>query len=283
MLKPDLHIHTTASDGVLTPSKVVLRAVEHGVNLMAVSDHDSLDGFAEAQKTARDMPIRVLGAVEFSCGGDAEVHLLGYGLSAECNEIQTLLARMKQEREGRAGKILKKLDEIGFHLDEEEIPAARNAVKGRAQIARAMLAKGYVNELQEAFERYIGVGCPAYVPREKLDVTDAIQLILRAGGVPVLAHPGLLKMDLVTFNAVFESWLKAGLMGVEVYHPGHRPQAFAKWDHFARSRHLLVTGGSDFHEMGDKHADVGEMLSYWPQQDEDAQRFLEALQVSGRV
>ena len=277
MLKPDLHIHTTASDGVLTPSKVVLRAVEHGVNVLAISDHDSLNGVAEAQNAAKGLPLRVIGAVEFSCGGDANVHLLGYGLSAEHAEIQALLARMKTEREDRARKMLQKLDAIGLHLEENEIPTAANAVKGRVQIARAMLAKGYVRDVQEAFVRYIGSGCPAYVPRENLEVTEAITLILRHGGVPVLAHPGQLKMDVVAFNASFERWMQAGLMGLEVYHPSHRPDAFAKWDHFARSRGLLVTGGSDFHEQGDKHADVGEMISYWPHHDEDAQRFLRAL------
>lgn len=277
MLKPDLHIHTTASDGVLTPSKVVLHAGERGVNLLAVSDHDSLDGLAEAQEAADRTGIRLISAVEFSCGGEAEVHVLGYGLSPAAKEISDVLARMKQEREGRAAKILSKLESLGIHLEDSEIPAAPNAVKGRAQIARALLAKGHVLSMQEAFERLIGVGCPAYVPREKLHVTDAVKMILAHGGVPVLAHPGLLKTDTVTFNALFEAWHEAGLMGVEVYHPAHRPYDFVYWDHFARSRSLLVTGGSDFHEVGDKHADIGEMLDYWPGAHDDACRLLDAL------
>ena len=277
MLKPDLHIHTTASDGVLTPSKVVLRAMEQGVNLLAVSDHDSLDGIFEAQVAAERAGIRLISAVEFSCGGDAEVHVLGYGLSPASEEIGQVLAHMKREREGRAAKILAKLETLGIHLSESEIPAAPNAVRGRAQIARALLAKGYVQTMQEAFERLIGVGCPAYIPREKLNVTDAVKMILTHGGVPVLAHPGLLKMDTVTFNSLFEAWREAGLMGIEVYHPAHRPHDFAPWDHFARSRGLLVTGGSDFHEEGDKHADIGEMLEYWPTAHDDAQKLLNAL------
>jgi len=282
MLKPDLHIHTTASDGVLTPSKVVLRAKEKGVNLIAVSDHDSLDGIAEARAAAQALGVQVIGAVEFSCGGDAEVHLLGYGLSDDCAEICTLLDRMRQEREGRADRILEKLNALGLPLDKCEVPAAAGAVIGRAQIARGMLAKGYVQTMQDAFTKYIGVGCPAYVPREKLEVTDAVQLILRNGGVPVLAHPGLLKMDLVTFHASFSAWMKAGLKGIEVYHPAHRPDAFAYWDSFARSQGLLVTGGSDFHEQGDKHADIGEMLSYWTKCSEDAGKLLDAID-TGRV
>ena len=282
MLRPDLHIHTTASDGVLTPSKVVLRARENGVNLLAISDHDALDGLAEARQAADTAGIRLIGAVEFSCGGDAEIHLLGYGLKADCEEIRALLARMRQEREGRADKILQKLDVLGLPLTQDEVPAAAGAIRGRAQIARGMLAKGYVQTMQEAFDKYIGTGCPAYVPREKLEVTDAIELILRHGGVPVLAHPGLIKMDVVAFNASFESWMKAGLMGVEVYHPAHRPDAFAYWDHFARSRGLLVTGGSDFHEQGDKHADIGEMLPYWTKCSDDAHKLLAAIN-SGSV
>lgn len=281
MLKPDLHIHTTASDGVLTPSKVVLRAQEHGINLLAVSDHDSLDGLLEARKAAQNTGIRLIGAVEFSCGGENEVHMLGYGLTPDCGEIKAVLTRMKEERKERADKMLRKLNDIGLHLEDKDIPTAENAVKGRAQIARAMLKKGYIDSMQEAFERYIGVGCPAYVPREKLDVEDAIALILRNGGVPVLAHPGQLKMDLVTFNAFFEKWHDAGLMGVEVYHPSHR-LSFAQWDRFARARRLLVTGGSDFHEAGDKHADIGEMIPYWTQCDEDAARLLEALSAARR-
>ena len=279
MLRPDLHIHTTASDGVLTPSKVVLRANEHGVNLLAVSDHDSLDGIAEAQAVAVQAGIRLISAVEFSCSGEAEVHVLGYGLTPASEEISRVLAHMKREREGRAAKILSRLETLGIHLEDGEIPAAPNAVKGRAQIARALLAKGCVQSMQEAFERLIGVGCPAYVPREKLHVTDAVKMILAHGGIPVLAHPGLLKMDTVAFNALFGVWQEAGLKGVEVYHPAHRPHDFAYWDQFARSRGMLVTGGSDFHEAGDKHADIGEMLGFWPNAHADAQRLLDALEI----
>ena len=278
MLKPDLHIHTTASDGVLTPSKVVLRAKERGVNLLAVSDHDSLDGVSEAQETAQKENIQIISAVEFSCGGEAEVHVLGYGLSPDAREVRDVLARMKAERETRADKMIAKLDKLGMHLKKQEIDAAPDAVKGRAQIARTLIAKGYVHSIQDAFDRLIGVGCPAYVPREKLLVTDAIALILRNGGVPVLAHPGLIKMEPAAFYALFDVWQDAGMMGVEVYHPAHRMHAFSQWDHFARSRGLLVTGGSDFHEAGDKHADIGEMLPYWLKAQEDAERLMIALE-----
>ncbi len=274
MYYADLHIHTTASDGVFTPSQVVLRAKQKGMHLIAVSDHDSIGGIDEAQKAACQEGVCLIPAVEISTGKDGEVHILGYGVRSDSAALNALFAEMAQEREARAEEILARLCRLGLTLSMDEIPAGRGAVKGRAQIARAMLKKGYVSEMQEAFDRYIGVGCPAYVPRIERDTAQMVALLCREGALPVLAHPGLIKMEQPQVLSAIDCWKEAGLSGIEVYHPAHLPKQFDVWEAAARGRSLLVTGGSDFHQPGDKHADIGDMCAYWENCRQDAAALL---------
>ena len=186
MLKADLHIHTTTSDGVFTPSKVVLRAKEKGLQLIAVTDHDAIDGIAQAKKCAADQGMQVLSGVELSCGGSAEIHVLGYGFDENNQILHAFLQNMRDERKSRADKILHKLDQIGFPVNLPETDDT--TAVGRPMIARAMMARGYVSSVQEAFDRYLNRGCPAYVARQELDVCKAITLLRSLGAVPVLAH-----------------------------------------------------------------------------------------------
>lgn len=277
-LQTDLHIHTTASDGVLAPSQVVFRAKERGLTCLAVSDHDTIAGVAEAQRAAAQAGIILIPAVELSTGGEQEIHILGYGVPQGDARLEAFLSRMAQERMTRADRMLEKLAALGMPLDQAEIPVKSGGVIGRPQIARAMLARGYAASVQEAFDRYLGKGCPAYVPREMLEPSKAIALLRSLRAVPVLAHPGLLGWSDDMLAQALPAWIQAGLLGMEVYHPAHLPDQFDKWAACAHRHHLLVTGGSDFHAEGDKHADLGAMRAHWPGMHADTQRLLDTIE-----
>lgn len=277
MLHPDLHIHTTASDGVLSPSQVVLRAMERGVDFLAVSDHDTLNGLSEAEHAAQAAGVHFLPALEISAGGDKEIHILGYGVSAQDAALTAYLDAMKEDRRQRSIKMLDRLRTLGMPLSPEDLAAKPGASIGRPLIARAMIAKGYVRDMNEAFSLYLGRGCPAYVARTDIDVCEVISLLRRAHAVPVLAHPGLLGWDEETFSQQLHRWLDAGLMGMEIYHPAHEPDQFEKWRSIATRHQLILTGGSDFHEPDDKHADIGQMIPYWKTANEDMQQLLSAV------
>lgn len=280
MLQADLHIHTTASDGVFTPSKVVLRAKEKGVNLLAVSDHDTVAGLKEANSCALANDMQFLPGVELSAGGNAEVHVLGYGVTDDNRRLNAFLSDMRNERLERAEKILKKLCLLKMPLEMSDIASDENSALGRPLIARAMIEKGYVHSVQQAFDQYLGSGQPAYVPRRKIEVRDAVALLADIGAVPVLAHPSLIRMTDSELKAAVSDWINAGLMGIEIYHPAMPHESKMHWLSFARKHQLLITGGSDFHAIGDKHADIGEMIAGWKNCSEDAQRLLDAVRAA---
>lgn len=277
-LQADLHIHTTASDGVLTPSQVVFRAKECGLTCLAISDHDTIAGIAQAQTAATQAGIQVIPAVELSTGGEQEIHILGYGLPLHDERLDAFLAHMAQERTARAERMLAKLAALDMPLELAEIPRKNGGVVGRPQIARAMIARGYVKTVAEAFDRFLGKGCSAYVPREMLEPVQAIAFLRSLRAVPVLAHPGLLGWPDEALAQALPAWLEAGLLGMEVYHPAHLPDQFEHWAACARAHGLLVTGGSDFHADGDKHAALGAMCARWTDMHADVQRLLDTIE-----
>lgn len=279
--RADLHIHTTASDGVLSPSQVVFRARECGLNLIAITDHDTSAGNADAAGTAAQEGMTLLSGAEISAGGEPEVHLLGYGFSRESKRLTALFEQMKAERKLRAEKILEKLHRIGRPIMEEELQPGASGIIGRPLIARAMVRKGYAADVRQAFDRYLGKGRAAYVPRSLPSPEYVIRLLREEGAVPVLAHPALLHMEEVEIRKQVFFWKDCGLMGMEVYHPAHAPRSFASWKKLAKEAELLVTGGSDFHQSGDKHAEIAEMLPYWQSCAEDCHRLLEAMEACG--
>jgi len=281
MQRADLHIHTTASDGVYTPSKVVLRAEEKGVQLLSVTDHDTLSGIAEAQKLSNERGIAFLPGVELSAGGEAEVHVLGYGVNEKDARLNTFLDEMRQEREDRARRMLTLLEKLGMPLDADTLRTRPQDAIGRPKIARAMIEKGYVKSVQEAFERYLGNGCPAYVPRRRVPVSEAVSLLRSVKAVPVLAHPCQIKLPHAERMREVEKWLDAGLRGIEIYHPSMSSEDRSFWLSYAVRHNLLVTGGSDFHALFDKHADIGEMIPYWKNSSEDIARLLDAVRTAG--
>jgi len=250
----DLHIHSTASDGLLTPSEVVGLALAQGLSAIALTDHDTLAGVVEAQAAARGTQLDVIAGVEISSEGSwGDLHFLGFYVDADNAFLAERLRAMQEGRLSRARQMVQRLSRLGMPLQWEEVEtlAAGQSV-GRPHIARALRNRGYVSSVQEAFDRYIDHGGPAYVPRPRLTPDEVIAAIHRAGGVAVLAHPA--HSNAIRYVPDFAS---CGLQGLEVYYPTHSPEDQHSLLDLCQRYNLLVTGGSDFHGPG--HAEGAEL------------------------
>lgn len=268
MTRPDLHMHTTASDGIYAPAQVAFLAQQADITFFSVTDHDTMAGIPEAAHAADERGIAFVPGVEISTEGEAEVHILGYGVNAQSPRLASFFRQMEEERIGRAREMAKKLDSLGHPVDIDEMIASAGRSIGRPHLARALMRSGAVASVQEAFEKYLGSRCPAYVPRARLAASEAIALLRQEGGVPVLAHPALIPWPMERLLPLLRAWQDAGLMGMEVYHPANSA-VYPMLDRLARQRGLLVTGGSDFHD-GISHGRIGETISAWPSASEDA-------------
>jgi len=244
--KVDLHIHSTISDGQLSPADIVLKAAELGLTVMAITDHDTVDGIAPALVAAQAFPgLNVIPGVEISTDvPNGEVHLLGYFIDYTDPELEATLSRFRGSRVQRAQRMLTKLEAFGIHIEWQRVQEiAGSGSIGRPHIAQAMLEKGYIASLKEAFVKYIGRGSPAYVEREKMTPVEAVELVLRANGLPVLAHPlttDVREMTVVELKA-------AGLVGIEVYYNGYTADEINGLLNLANRHNLIATGGSDYH------------------------------------
>ncbi len=240
----DLHIHTTVSDGCLSPAEAVRLAKDINLQALSITDHDTMGGVPEAVAEGEKLSIKVIPGVEMSTEyKHKEIHILGYFVDSRDENFQTLLELLRKSRQKRVRNIIKKLNGLGCRLEMEEVTnLAREGSVGRPHIARVLAQKGYVSSVKDAFEKLIGQNAPAYVERYKLLPKEVIQLVLKAGGVPVLAHPGLIK-DETLINEIIDQ----GLMGLEVYHPEHSPEETQKFQILAFKNKLLITGGSDCH------------------------------------
>lgn len=244
----DLHTHTQASDGALSPSQLVAHALatDPGLELraIAVTDHDTTAGLAEALAAAGGSPLEVIPGVEISTSHDgAEVHLLGYFVDPGASELQEQLVRRREDREHRAHEMVERLRALGVPIDYEDVlREAGNAAVGRPHVAGALVARGWVRDRQHAFDRYLADGRPAAVPKPVFPLQEAIALLLRTGACPVLAHPGLLKRP-----DALAGMPRLGLVGIEVFYPKHFPDQVRDLLTFAETHGLVPTGGSDFH------------------------------------
>jgi hypothetical protein len=245
----DLHTHTIASDGTLAPRDLVRRAAERGVKVLAITDHDSTDGLAEALEEARGHPgLTIVPGLEINCDveggrGASEVHVLGYLLDYEEAWFQDFLRAQRAERAARVHRIAARLAELGLPIDPAEVFAiVKEGSPGRPHVARVMVKRGYVKSVREAFDRYLHTGGPAHVPRKKLTPAEAVAIIRKARGVPVLAHPGLGVPD-----ALVEELVGAGLLGIETFYPEHTPAQVRHYLDLCKAHDLVPTGGSDFH------------------------------------
>ena len=251
----DLHSHTTASDGTFTPRELVREAARRGVRVLAVTDHDSTEGLAEAlDEATRHAPLRIVPGIEINCDVDGgEVHVLGYCLDYEAPWFQGFCRGQREERRQRVHRMVARLAELGMPIDAEEVFAlVQEGSAGRPHVAQVLVKHGHVKTVREAFDRYLAAGKPGHVPREKLAPVDAVRLIRRAGGVPVFAHPGLADQD-----AMIPAMVDAGMMGIECYYSEHSPAQTAGYVETCRRHGLVATGGSDFHGPRVRAAQLG--------------------------
>jgi predicted metal-dependent phosphoesterase TrpH len=241
----DLHTHTIASDGALAPRELVRLAIRHGVRVLAITDHDSTSGLAEATDEATQQGgLTLVPGLEINCDvQEREIHVLGYLVDHTAEWFQDFLAEQRAERARRVHCIAARLTELGMPVDAADVFAiVKDGSPGRPHVAQVMVRRGYVKSVREAFERFLGAGRPANVPRTRLDPGDAVAIIRRAGGVPVLAHPGLANRDDLIPVLVTD-----GLMGLEVHYAEHSAGQIERYLELCRRLDLVATGGSDYH------------------------------------
>lgn len=250
MSKVDLHIHSTASDGRYPPQEIVRRAVGLGLEVIALADHDSVDGIAPALEEACKLKhLQFIPAVEVSTDvPSGEVHILGYFIDYTSEELAAALERFRDSREGRAQGMIAKLAELGINISWERVrEIAGDGAIGRPHIAQAMLEKGYISSIKEAFDKYIARDGPAYVEREKMTPVEAVRLILRNKGIAVMAHPFTIPEP----EAMILELKAAGMAGIEAYYNGYTSEEIGQLIAMARNHGLMVTGGTDYHGLDD--------------------------------
>lgn len=248
----DLHTHSTASDGKLSPADLMAHAHEVGIEVLALTDHDTLSGLAEASEAAARLGIELIPGVEISAENDpGTMHMLGYFVDPADEELAETLAWLRGGRDDRNKIILKKLAELGCPLEWDEVAVlAGGESMGRPHIANAMIARGYVATFTEAFDKYLGKGAAAYTDREKMTPELAIEKILKSGGLPVLAHPQTLSLSDEELSDLLGRLSSQGLVGVEAHYYSHSEEETILYCALAEKHGLLATGGSDFHGPG---------------------------------
>ena len=244
ILRVDLHTHSTASDGELTPAELVRLALSRGLTAIALTDHDSVANIDATIDAARGTALQVIPGVELSADvPKGEVHVLGYFIDWHDPDFLAMLVKFRHGRYGRAERMAKKLTALGAPISFDRVKEiAGDASIGRPHVAQALVEAGHVATVTEAFDKYIGREGPAYVERFRLTPEDAVALILRAGGVPVLAHPR--EVTEWVFPLV-----KAGLLGLEVHYGMYDDMTRAELARLAKQYGLIATGGSDFHGL----------------------------------
>lgn len=243
----DLHTHTNASDGILSPFELVKLAKKQGLAAIAITDHDTVDGLEAGIEAGKKVGITVVPGVELSTQlGKDEIHILGYFIDYTDPDFRAALKSYSLARINRGKKIVEKLQDLGIYVDWNKIMNrfGKGSI-GRPHIARALLEKEYVGSIEEAFDKYLNPGASAYVPRLKLEPKEAIKLIKSAKGVPVLAHPGIIQSPNLVARLV-----PCGLMGIEVYYPLHDLTHIQYYKSLCKKYNLVATGGSDYHGIG---------------------------------
>ncbi len=246
----DLHAHTTQSDGTLTPGELVRLAADLGLRAVAVTDHDTTAGWAEAEEAGRACRVEILPGCEITARFPSRsMHILAYGFAAREKAVSEMLAQVRGGRETRNPRILARLAEMGVRVSMDEVKAAAaGEVIGRPHIAKVMVAKGYVPDVKAAFSLYLKDGGPAYVAQESVEPSEVIATVKDAGGVTVLAHPKQLRLDgAPAYEALVSDLAAKGLGGIEVHHPSQDGAQRAMFAGIARRFSLVESAGSDFH------------------------------------
>lgn len=271
----DLHLHTNVSDGHFAPAALVRACAAAGLRVISVTDHDTTAGWDEAAAAARTAGMEFIPGVEITAVlDDTDVHVLGYFPFARAPMLGRFLEDQREDRVRRVREMVGRLGALGVDLSLEsvlrDVAGDLHRTIGRPQIADAMIARGYVADRNEAFDKYLALGRPAFVPRQGATPDEVVGLITAAGGLPSLAHPGLLERD-----EILPSLILAGLPAIEVFHPEHDSETVQRYRRLATRSRLIATGGSDFHgvEGGHRESMLGRILL--PQEDYD--RFRERL------
>ncbi|MGI8586889.1 MAG: PHP domain-containing protein [Chloroflexia bacterium] len=256
MPKLDLHSHTIASDGLLAPAELVRLAHEVGLTTLAVTDHDTTAGLAEARAAAEPLGIEIVNGVEFACEmPHGEIHILGYLFDAENSALAARLAWLREGRDERGREMTAKLNTLGVPVSWERVrEIAGGAAVGRPHVAQALVEGGWATDMRDAFDRYIGLGGPAYAARRRMTPDEVIDLMRRAGGVASLAHPA----RIADLEQTLPSLVAAGLAGMEAYYGEYDPATVSLLVKIADRHNLVPTGGSDYHAREIKdHAMLG--------------------------
>ena len=273
----DFHLHSTASDGVHTPTWVMETAAAKGVRILSLTDHDSTEGFAEAKQAADRLGLRLIPGIELSTDlGKADVHLLGFGVNIASRPLQEFLSWQREGRIGRTRKIVEILRANGMPVEVDRVMAiAGEATVGRPHVARALVEGGFVASVQEAFDLWLGNGKAADVDREKLEPADAIKIIHENGGVVFVAHAIYIGEDYPAAVTQLAGW---GLDGIETYYKQYDAETVEKHRALAAALGLATSGGSDYHGLGnpDDRA-IGDI----PFPDEEVDRFVTFLEERG--
>ena len=241
----DLHIHSSYSDGILSPEEIVKASIEQGLKCISITDHDTI---ASQYITKQYISgIKIIPGVEFSTEYEGrEIHILGYFIDIDNKKILQMVGNLQKTREERALQILQKLKEVDVHIELEEIKKYHTASFGRGNIANAIAKKGYAKNYKEAFLKYLDKDKIAFVPGKKLNYKDVLQLINESGGIPVLAHPGKIYRSM-GLEDVIKEFKCYGLKGLEVYHTSHTSNQISTFYNLSKKYKLVITGGSDFH------------------------------------
>jgi len=266
----DMHVHSVFSDGLKTPDELCAMAAKAGVSCIALCDHDTVNGLPAMREAAQRHGLALVPGVEISTGRGGRTHVLCYGEKVESLEMKAFLDDMAQERIGRAEAIMERLLQEGILIPEERRAGllAMPSV-GRAHIARELIAMGVVNTMQQAFDRYLNEGRPAYVPRAEQPTAQTVERLRRMRVVPILAHPMRMGMEAPAMHAFIRSLKECGLMGIEVYHPSANARAARMLDGIARQENLLATGGSDYHGDSGSAVRIGHLPAGWPNREAD--------------
>jgi len=252
----DLHIHSTASDGTLTPTEILKLSQKLNLGAFSITDHDTVDGSKEILINKQTIGTQFLTGVELSVSPltsfqePGTFHILGYGIDVDDGALNKSLNLLRTARRNRNPEIIQKLNTLGIHLSIDAVleQAGETDLVGRPHIAQAMVKKGYAASIDDAFDTFLAVGKPAYVDKFRLDCKQAIEILRGAGGIPVLAHPFLLKLKPGVGLEAFIIELKSmGLGGIEVHYPKHTPEQVHHYAEIAMHNDLLMTGGTDFH------------------------------------
>lgn len=257
----DLHCHSTASDGTLSPRDVVKLAHQNGISAMALTDHDTIAGIDDAAAAAADLAIDFIPGIEISAEfpHPGTLHILGYGIDPKSKSLHELTQTLLAGRDNRNPKIIAKLQELGISITMQEVEAkAQGDVIGRPHIAAVMMEKGYVSSIKNAFNEYLAPGGKAYFDKERLTPRQAISMIRDAGGIAVIAHPVQLRLQNSSqIETAVKDLVDSGLGGIETIHSDHSPADIEQFTAYAKKYNLVTTGGSDFHGTNKTHIDLG--------------------------